>query len=240
MTDLIPIYHFRMPTQYLLTSTFIRFQESYESPEFAGRGFSLEEFQDWYAETHSGVFSYYDDWTGCNFPSTVVDNFIPSRFGLFSQKEQWVFEQLYAAEGTYYVIGSSADLTGKESSVHHELVHGLYHLYPEYAKQVDTLVAKYQLKALRNGLLANDYLPRVINDEINAYLTTGLIPGLRNKSKREAAAIRQELLELFKATFGFDISKEEAADQFAAERIHLIDGSSIRNVWNNSHTSCKE
>ncbi|MEK7106247.1 MAG: ABC transporter ATP-binding protein, partial [Patescibacteria group bacterium] len=68
------IYLVEAPTQYALASTFLRFQEHYESPKFRGQFFSLEEFMDWYAEEY-GNFTYYKDWTGFNIPSYILKSF---------------------------------------------------------------------------------------------------------------------------------------------------------------------
>jgi hypothetical protein len=69
------IYLVRFATQYELSSTFLRFQEHYESPRFHGRVFSLEEYMDWYA-TRYGNFTYYQDWAGFNVPSTAFRPFL--------------------------------------------------------------------------------------------------------------------------------------------------------------------
>lgn len=61
-------------------ATFLRFQEHYESPEFRGKIFTLEEYQRWYI-AHSprgqttGAFTYEEDWTGFNIPSEILDPF---------------------------------------------------------------------------------------------------------------------------------------------------------------------
>jgi hypothetical protein len=64
------IYLLRFETQYEITSSFLRIQEHYESPHFSGRVFTLEEFMDWYAAEY-GAFTYLEDWSGFNVPSTA-------------------------------------------------------------------------------------------------------------------------------------------------------------------------
>ena len=69
-----------MPSQYWLTSTFLRFQEYYESPKFRNLGFSLEEFQDWYVTTRDhGEFSYYSDSTILHLK--ILENFREKKIG---------------------------------------------------------------------------------------------------------------------------------------------------------------
>jgi hypothetical protein len=150
---MLPIYHFHMPSQYWMTSTFLRFAESYESPKFKGKGFTLEEFQDWYAAERKDIFSYYEDWVGFNFPSYVVEDFTPSKFGVISRKEHWVLDNLKDATGTYYVIASAA----KVPAIEHELVHAMFYIKPEYARQVESIVQEYKFTAFRNALTKMGY-----------------------------------------------------------------------------------
>lgn len=222
------IYHIRMPNQYLLMSTFLRFQETYESPKFRGQGFTLEEFQDWYASTRP-TFSYYDDWIGCNFPSSVVEGFTPERFGEFSKKERWVLDQLQHIPGKYYVI---ATFSGEDDAIHHEVVHGLFYLDESYAKQVADIVKDYQFTEFRIAMRNRGYCEEVMVDEINAYLLTGLSTFLMGMSPNDCDACRPKLEELFVNTFGFDISDTEQAHKGTSELIHHIDGNSVVDVHN--------
>lgn len=78
ITDKINLLVFE--NQKELASTFVRFQEHYESPEFAGKTFSLEEFKEWYIKNsekgrETGEFTYYEDWSGFNIPSYVMRPF---------------------------------------------------------------------------------------------------------------------------------------------------------------------
>ena len=59
------IYLLRFETQYEVTSTFLRVQEHYESPQFHGRIFTLEQYMDWYV-AENGAFTYFQDWSGFN------------------------------------------------------------------------------------------------------------------------------------------------------------------------------
>src|SRR5512138_554281 len=73
------IFVVRFDTLYELASTFLRFQEHYESPRFRNRIFSLEEFMDWYAEK-TGAFTYFTDWSGFNVPSSTFEAFYRGKF----------------------------------------------------------------------------------------------------------------------------------------------------------------
>ena len=81
------IYLLRFKTQYELTSTFLRVQEHYESPQFHGRIFTLEQYMDWYVARY-GSFSYYQDWSGFNVPSTAFQPFYDGKFDPLTEKEK--------------------------------------------------------------------------------------------------------------------------------------------------------
>lgn len=219
-----------MPTPYWLCSTFLRFQEFYESPNpaFRGHGFSLEEFQDWYAVNRPhGEFSYYTDWGGFNFPSYVVKRFTGKLFGPLSRKESWVLSQLPRSNKRFYVIGTYQDGDGR-NYIQHEVVHGLFYLYPGYAKKVTGIVQEYDFTAFKRELRAMGYCEEVLIDEINAYLTTGLCPSLTGKDGSVVRRCRPRLIRAFSQQFGFDVSKKKPAAEYIKRRIHHIDGDPIR------------
>ena len=207
-----------------MTSTFLRFAESYESPVFRGRGFTLEEFQDWYASEHAGVFTYYEDWVGFNFPSHVIDDFTPNKFGAFSRKEHWVLDQLKDAEGNYYVIASAVG----NPAIEQELVHAMFHINQDYARAVEGVVAEYKFEAFRNTLVKMGYSETVLVDEINAYLVTGLVKSLYRKSTKDVQSCVPRLSALAKGAFGFDLNDTPAVLRFLRDEVHHIDGASVQ------------
>ena len=84
-------------TQHDLTSTFLRFQEHYESPRFKGEVFTLDEFQDWYIKNspngiETGKFTYHTDWNGFNIPSHILKPFYEGKFDPLSFDEQAILE----------------------------------------------------------------------------------------------------------------------------------------------------
>ena len=118
------IYLLRFRTQYDLTSTFLRVQEHYESPKFHGRAFTLQQYIDWYAPEHGGKFSYYEDWSGFNVPSTAFRFFYDGKFDPLSEKEKQLLRLFKGLHGRFYVIAVfDAD---KGRSLKHELAHALY------------------------------------------------------------------------------------------------------------------
>lgn len=221
------IYHFMMPSQYWLTSTFLRFQEYYESPKFQGQSFSLEEFQDWYVTTrqHHG-FSYYTDWSGFNFPSRVTDSFLDV-FKDASRKEEWLLDQIYSlTTGKFYVIGTYQD-SKRDSVIQHEVVHALFYLHEDYAKSVTDLIQGFEFATFKRVLIDMGYVENVLIDEINAYVTTGLCKQLKGADITDVKACRSKLLKMFRKRFGFNIADKKISTDRINDLIHHVDCSTI-------------
>ena len=83
----IKIYLVLFKTQYQLAATFMRFQEYYDSPQFKGKIFSVEEYMDWYANVN-GKFSYFEDWPAFNIPSQTLKMFFAGWFNPLTNKEK--------------------------------------------------------------------------------------------------------------------------------------------------------
>lgn len=197
-----PIYHLSFKTQHLLASTFVRFQEFYESPRFAGRVFTLEEFMDWYAGEH-GAFTYFSDWVGFNIPSDILEPFRRGDFDPLAIKEARLLELFQGTPAPFYVIGTY----GESNSIIHEIVHGLYFVDPEYRRKVQAKLAQFKLGKLRTLLLGSyGYGERVIDDEINAYL----LSYLTEKMKRlDLVRATRALRAVFREHFGLNISDKK-------------------------------
>jgi hypothetical protein len=98
------IYLLRFKTQYELAATFLRVQEHYESPRFHGHIFSLEQYMDWYAKRY-GNFTYYEDWSGFNVPSTALQPFYEGKFDPLAEKEKQFLRLFKDLRERFYVIG---------------------------------------------------------------------------------------------------------------------------------------
>ena len=195
----------RTRRQYTLASTFLRFQEHYESPKFRGEIFSLEEFMDWYT-VRFGNFTYYEDWGGFNFPSSVLKPFRKGKFSPLSKKEQRLLGLLADVPEPFYVVGTYGmriDL----STLKHELVHGLYYTVPEYQEEVLKALSAKNTKTLTDTLKRIGYHPSVWQDEINAYLLMGA-SALHDNGFRWTHTLREcrkELQAVFRQHFGFSL-----------------------------------
>lgn len=173
--------------------TFCRFQEFYESPnrKFRGKGFSIWEYMDWYAKKNNRGFSYAADWSGYNIPVNSIVN---------CYKEHWMdirkpelFETPYdqvmsdiLADITHevgasdcingYIIGTDVN---KGSLFQHEVCHAKYYIDPRYRRAVNGVTQRIkkalpkQYQTLRKNVLNMGYTPKVVDDEIQAYMQYG-------------------------------------------------------------------
>lgn len=209
--DKLPIFHFSFDDQYSLTSTFLRFQEHYESPVFAGKTFTLEEFSDWYATTAvSRTMSYYQDWSGFNFPSYVLHAFQNGGFHPLSRKEialiNTIENRASDKDIDFYVIGTHKE--NDEVVILHEIIHGIYYINKEYAERVNSIVESHDLTNFKSAIINMGYRNEVLNDECNAYMTTGLATQLFGIDDDEVLKCTFELKELIKTTLKFDVDDE--------------------------------
>lgn len=212
-----PIYHLSFPNQYAIASTMLRFQEHYESPEFRGKIFDLETYMDWYAAKYDGAFTYYQDWNGFNFTSRVLQPFRDGRFGALTRKEQALLDMFAGNDGDFYVIATHGE--SDKIFLSHECVHGLFYAFPDYRAGVLDTLSRYALSELRKSIVVMGYHPDVVEDESNAYLTTGLAKKQLHLEDEETAAARTALLDVFGRHFGIDPSTDDGRT-WLIERIH--------------------
>ena len=184
------IFLVRFETQYALASSFLRFQEHYESSRFRNRVFSLEQFMDWYA-ARAGAFTYYEDWSGFNVPSTAFAPFYQGRFDPLLEKEKRLL-RLFERESTpFYVIGVAAD-----QSLTHELAHALFFTRPAYRRAVRNAMRPYNTAAIRKRLMALGYHRSVLTDEVHAYLIGGT--EALGASIRGPVALKRQLRAIYR------------------------------------------
>jgi hypothetical protein len=197
------IYLLQFKTQYELAATFLRVQEHYESPKFHGRIFSLEQYMDWYA-TRYGNFTYYQDWSGFNVPSTAFAPFYQGKFDPLSEKERRLLRLFENLRERFYVIGVYDD--GAKSSLTHELAHALFFTDADYRQAVRDAMRGYDTSALAQKLAEVGYGKHVIPDEVQAYLvgpSSKLSP-----ASRPLGPLRRKLRTLFKEhSRGFSLPK---------------------------------
>jgi hypothetical protein len=180
LTTVAPkVYLLTFDTQKDVTSTFLRFQEYYESPEFAGKVFTLDEYKEWYVKNSpngikTGEFTYYSDWSGFNIPSTILQPFYEGKFHPLSEAEQRILDLFRDKEHPFYIIGVHKESKSFEKLLRHETAHGLFFTNPEYKKEALDIISKYDTTEVRKDLLASGgYGENVLDDEVHAYSISG-------------------------------------------------------------------
>lgn len=186
------IIHLEFATQKDLSLTMGRPQEFYESDkeELRGKVFTYDQFVDSYT-TKDGKFEYLHSWRGYNIPSHVLESFF-NNFELTTREECLTEITKDYRNQKYYVIGSSKM---HPEVIDHELVHAHYYLNSEYKKQADQLVGELDVNIkdmLIDKLKGWGYADNVINDEINAYMSTSSQDYIKNRMELEIPKKHQE------------------------------------------------
>jgi hypothetical protein len=165
---------------------FMRVQEYYESPfdTFRGKDFCFFEYMNVYRQGRP-LFTYTKDWAGYNVPSDSVEKCM-KRFNdepcqtPYDEHMMNIISQIRAKQpkGKFYLLG--VDSTDSWI-MDHEMAHALYFTNSEYKAEMTQLlesVSKTITQKLTQHLVDEGYPEKVIADEIQAYLSTGLNPGM--------------------------------------------------------------
>ena len=190
------IYCVEVDDDYDRAMLFCRYQEFYESPykKFRGKPFTWMEYMRFYKDAwKKRVFTYPDDWAGYNIPSNVMER----ANDIFYKDTEYdvVMNNIYhyctiesqnKNDGTrcdWYLIGASSKDKG---TLNHEIAHGMYYTNKEYKKEVIKLIDKIKpshYEKLTKKLVKMGYVndEKIIDDEINAFMSTGLYNGLDTK-----------------------------------------------------------
>lgn len=167
---------------------FLRCQEFYESPfpEFRGQNFDIFRYMDAYRKNNGkGVFSYPSDWMGYNIPGHIAEDCInrvlDGNSSIFPTPYDYIMKSIIdhvkgqlENNSKWYLIGVNED-TG--NIMNHEICHGLFYSNSEYKEKTQALVKSIPspiFDSLKKIILSLGYVEDVIDDEIQAYLSTGL------------------------------------------------------------------
>lgn len=167
----------------LRTHLFMRYAEFYETPneDFRNKKFSVDEYINWYKkERDSELFSYQFDWAGFNIPSTSIRRCIdqiedPNDYDIIMKN---IFDTTIENNNgrDFYLLGAdSIDLD--DETFRHEISHGLYTTNKTYKTKMDRLTKNLPeriYKQLKAAILEMGYTDGVVDDEIQAYMSTGL------------------------------------------------------------------
>jgi hypothetical protein len=171
---------------------FLRCQEFYESPfpQFKGKHFDVFEYMNYYKKQNAfGYFSYTQDWVGFNVPGDIVEectNYaLDDNSDISSTPYDYVMKEIIDTvkgqlqdENRWYLIG----VNGEEGRIiEHEISHGLFYVNSDYKEKATSLVRSLPESVFNNMshlILSMGYCEEVIDDEIQAYLSTGVTPSM--------------------------------------------------------------
>jgi hypothetical protein len=173
----------------LRARVFMRYQEFYESDSdtFRGKGFKWKDFVKFYKEkTKNKIFTYHKDWAGYNIPCNSIESciaLIPD-LNFYDLIMFSVVDTIKNIVGNddYYLIGIDQSNGEDPSLIYHEVAHGLWFSSPEYKYQQKNNIedmnpsVREQLSKKISGM---GYGQNVIDDEIQAYLSTGVGDNMR-------------------------------------------------------------
>lgn len=199
-----PIYLVEAENRRILAETFMRFQEYYESPEFKGRVFTVDEFAHWYAQKY-GAWTYSRDWYGFNIPAKVLAPFRDGQFDPLTDNEKKLLDICKNARGDFYVIGVTPNAEYFTETVKHEFVHGAFHVNQEYRKDVIGCLDGHRIRTIKNALSKMGYHPDVHADEANAYVLVEPETISEFVTKRDTQKLRSRLDSIFRRHFGFSV-----------------------------------
>jgi hypothetical protein len=190
------IYCVEVDDDYDRAMLFCRYQEFYESPykQFRGKPFTWMEYMRFYKTAwKKDVFTYPEDWSGYNIPSNVLQK--ANHLFCYDTEYDKIMNDIYfycaidsqnKNNGTrhdWYLIGASSKDKG---TTNHEIAHGLYFTNKEYKKNVTYLINNIKpnhYDKLKKKLMKMGYVDdkKIIDDEIQAFMSTGLYNGLDTK-----------------------------------------------------------
>lgn len=190
--EILPkIFGVSIKDNYERTMLFCRYQEFYESPykEIRGKFFTWEKFMMVYKKKMGkNYFSYPVDWGGFNIPSKVIYEGLRTLDKDEGPYDKIMSDIYYYCENypirfdrprtKWYLIGYGENV----NTLNHEIAHGLYYTNKKYKSEMDVLVSKMKKKhynQIKKVLVDMGYVNDkvIIDDEIQAYLSTGLIKG---------------------------------------------------------------
>lgn len=215
------VYHCVIDSIYELGMTFCRLQEYYESPfkNIKGKSFDLLNFMSQYVKyNQESIFTYSDDWCGFNIPDKVFRKYqIINSIG-HKNKYDLTIDSIYQdiisemGDDKFYLIASNGN---NDTTFNHEVAHAFYYLNKDYRKTTNKLINKINsslLNKLKDALLDLGYTKSVLNDEIQAYLSTdysNLTYDIKPKNKEKL----KKFSKLFAENFNHlrDHSKEHSS-----------------------------
>ena len=192
----------------LRARVFMRYQEFYESDSetFRGKGFKWYDYVKYYKEkTKKDYFSYHEDWAGYNIPCDSIEScmkLIPD-LNYYDLIMFSVIDTIRNIVGNdnFYLIGIDQSNGEDPSLIFHEVAHGLFYSSPIYKnkqlKNIERLNPNIR-ENLSKKISGMGYGENVVNDEIQAYLSTGIdYPMTAIKGVKEAQIPFKEVFDSY-------------------------------------------
>ncbi len=166
-----------------LAWTFLRAQETYESPnsDFKNKQFLIKDFKAWYSTGNekNGEFTYAKDWAGFNLPSRVLHKLYSGNIRDFNEYDS-LLKRIYHicikhSSNDFYLIGA---LKSNSQTTDHEFAHALFDLDSQYRNDMLTIINELKKKhekfynKIIDDILTLGYDYSVLDDELQAYLST--------------------------------------------------------------------
>ncbi len=197
------VYIVELDNSYDLAMLFLRYQEFYESPNPKIRKckFTILDYMEWYSKANNKDFphfSYPKDYAGYNIPANLIPH-VQDEVGIedpnkYDKEIRKIFSKLGKEPSKSYLIGS---LKGDNSVKMHELAHGMFFVDQEYKQEMLGQIKKLNkdaVKVLKVALKQIGYAKEVFEDEMQAYMATGL-------NSRMIEPVVQKETPQFKAIF---------------------------------------
>lgn len=177
------IYCVKIEDSWLRALLFLRYQEYYEgfSDDFRGKNWEVQDYIRWYKEYYKNdIFSYGDDWAGFNIPSESIENCIKGikNFNYYDLMMRDIINVIESDchNEKFYLLG--VDSIDNPDYLTHEFAHGIFYTDTNYTKEMTNLVNQLPVDIhtfLDDKLSDIGYAHTVYIDEIQAYMSTGLI-----------------------------------------------------------------
>jgi len=161
---------------------FCRAQEYYECPssKFRGKSYSIWDYMKWYNTRYGKGFSYGADWSGFNIPLRQINdcynklNNCETPYDYVMYKILQVLNLQFLSENINGYVIACDSVQG--DLFKHEVCHALYFTDADYRSKVKSAISSLSerhYKIFKTNLLKMGYAPKVIDDEIQAYLQYG-------------------------------------------------------------------
>jgi hypothetical protein len=168
----------------LRARVFMRYQEFYESDSetFRGKGFKWYDYVKHYKEkTKNDYFSYHEDWAGYNIPCTSIESCIATipDINFYDLIMFSIVDTIKSKTNgnNFYLIGIDQSTGEDPSLIFHEMAHGLWFVNSVYRVKQSKNIERMN-PSVRNNLSKKisgmGYGENVVDDEIQAYLSTGI------------------------------------------------------------------